>query len=62
MLVQLPNDAVTAGYKKMNSFEFAQVFHSPSCNFTGTEIEFVRAGHGYAYVQLDPHKRVVVQV
>ena len=62
MLIQLPNDAISAGYKKVNSFEFEQVFYSPSCNFTGTEIEFVRAGYAYAYAYIDRHKRVVVQV
>jgi len=45
------------GYKQVRPFHHEQVFHSASAGFTGTEEEFVQAGHAYAYVQLDPHSR-----
>ncbi len=59
MLVQLPNDAVATGYTQTRPYHYEQVFHSPSCGFTGTERDFVLAGFGYAYTQLDAHSRVV---
>lgn len=59
MLTQLPNDAVSHGYKQVRPFHHEQVFHSPSAGFTGTEAEFVAAGHAYHYVQLDQHRRSV---
>lgn len=57
MLIQLPNDAVSVGYKEVRPFQHEQVFHSASASFTGTECEFAHAGHGYAYQQLDAHSR-----
>lgn len=60
MPIQLPNDAVPTGYRKTSPFQFEQVFYSESANFTGTELEFVYAGHGYTYQQLDLHSRIVL--
>lgn len=57
MLIQLPNDVVSVGYKKTGTFEFSQVFHSPSNNFTGTEAEFLKSGNAYKYVQIDAYTR-----
>lgn len=58
-LTQLPNDAVSVGYKQVRPFHHAQVFQSASAGFTGTEAEFVEAGHAYHYVQTSAHARVV---
>ena len=57
---QLPNDAQAVGYKQTKPFHHEQVFYSPSLGFTGTEREFVAAGHGYAYVQIDAYTRRVI--
>lgn len=58
MLIQLPNDARSVGYKEVRPFQNEQVFHSLSARFTGTEKEFVLAGHGYTYQQLGTHTRM----
>ena len=58
--IELPGDAKSVGYKKINRFEFAQVFHSEKNNFTGTEQEFVNAGLAYKYLQVDAYKRIVI--
>ena len=60
MLIQLPDDAVSVGYKEVRPFQHEQVFQSARFSFTGTEREFVQAGHGYAYQQLDAHARRTV--
>lgn len=57
MPIQLPNDVVAVGYKEVRPFHHEQVFQSNSVGFTGTEREFVAAGHGYEYVQIDAHTR-----
>lgn len=62
MTIQLPNDAVAAGYKEVSPFHFEQVFRSASAGFTGTEAEFAKAGHGYAYVQVDKFTRREVKL
>ena len=62
MNIQLPNDAVPVGYIQRRPFHFEQVFRSTSVGFEGTEREFVEAGHGYAYVQLDAHSRREVNI
>lgn len=58
MLIQLPNDVVSVGYKQTRPYHFEQVFRSQSKDFTGTELEFVKAGHAYQYIQLDKHTRI----
>ena len=58
--IELPSDAKSVGYKKINRFEFAQVFTSEKNNFTGTEQEFVNAGLAYKYLQVDAYKRIVI--
>lgn len=57
MNIQLPDDALSAGYKQTRPFHFEQVFESLSIGFQGTEREFVEAGFAYAYVQIDTHTR-----
>ena len=59
MSAQLPNDAVSCGYKEVHPFHVEQVFRSQSAGFTGTEQEFVAAGHAYNFVQLDAFTRRV---
>ena len=60
MPIQLPNDAVASGYKETVPFHHAQVFHSPSRNFTGTEEEFLAAGYAYRYIQIEKYVRLVI--
>lgn len=60
MLIQLPDDAVSAGYKPTRPYHHEQVFQSEIAGFKGTEREFLAAGHAYAYVQLDQHTRRVI--
>ncbi len=62
MQVQLPNDAVSVGYTQTRPFHFEQVFESESAAFKGTERQFVEAGHGYAYIQIDPYTRRVISL
>lgn len=62
MQIQLPNDAVSIGYTQTRPFHFDQVFESESAGFKGTERQFVEAGHGYAYIQIDPHTRRVISL
>jgi hypothetical protein len=57
MTIQLPNDAVAVGYKETRPFHHEQVFQSQSAQFTGTEREFVKAGHAYQFVQVDQFTR-----
>ena len=60
MNIQLPGDAASVGYAQVRPFHYEQVFRSEIAGFTGTESEFVKAGHGYAYVQVDQFTRRVV--
>jgi len=60
MLIQLPNDALSVGYKEVRTFHHEQVFSSVSAGFTGTEREFIQAGHAYAYQHLGTHVRAVL--
>lgn len=60
MPIQIPNDAVSVGYKEVRPYCYEQVFQSSIAAFTGTEREFVAAGHGYEYVQVDAHTRRVI--
>ena len=60
MLVQLPNDAKSMGYRKTKPFYYEQIFYSAMANFTGTEWEFVENGHGYAYEKIGDHARLVI--
>lgn len=59
-LIQLPNDAVSVGYRQTRPFHHEQIFRSESAGFTGTEREFFEAGRAYAYVQLDRHTRLTL--
>lgn len=60
MLIQLPNDVKSVGYKQTKPFHHEQVFRSKSKNFEGTEIEFLEAGHGWAYLQIDNCSRIII--
>lgn len=57
MPIQLPDDAVSEGYKEVRPYHHEQVFRSNSAEFTGTEREYVVAGLGYEYVQVDAYTR-----
>lgn len=57
MTIQLPNDAVSVGYKETRPFHHEQVFSSASAQFIGTEREFVKAGHAYQFTQVDQFTR-----
>jgi len=59
MLISLPNDVISKGYKKTGQFSHEQVFYSPSLGFEGTEKEFLKNGYAYEYVQADKFKRIV---
>ena len=59
-LIQLPNDAQANGYKETRPFQWEQVFTSQSAGFTGTEREFLAAGHAYAYIQTGPFTRLAI--
>ena len=59
-IIQLPNDVVAQGYKQTKPFHYEQVFTSASKNFTGTELEFLRAGLAYEYTQTDQFTRVAI--
>ena len=60
MTIQLPNDAFSLGYKETKPYYHEQIFHSDSADFTGTELEFVIAGHGYRYADIGDHRRLVI--
>jgi len=55
--IQLPNDAISVGYKTVRPFQVEQVFRSDSEGFTGTEREFFDAGHAEQYLQIDKYTR-----
>ena len=57
-LIQLPNDVQAKGYVQTRPYHHEQVFYSPSLDFTGTEQDFLKAGHAYAYIQTDKHTRL----
>lgn len=59
-LIALPNDAESIGYQETSPFQWEQVFSSQSASFTGTEKEFLKAGHAYAYIQIDKFTRYQV--
>ena len=58
--IQLPNDVQNEGYRQTGSFQWEQIFSSKSNNFVGTEKEFIKAGLGYEYIELDKYTRRVV--
>lgn len=59
-LIQLPDDVIAAGYNEVRPFQWDQIFHSESADFTGTMREFVEAGMAYEYYQLDRFRRVII--
>lgn len=62
MPIQLPDDVISKGYvkSKTNAFEWEQVFYSKQYNFTGTELDFVKAEYGYHYTSIDAFRRIVL--
>ena len=58
--ISLPNDAQAAGYKQTKPYQWEQVFTSETANFTGTENQFVAAGHGYKYLTIDRFTRALI--
>jgi len=62
-MIQLPDDARPVSYQrsKTNAFEFDQVWHSKEKDFTGTESDFLAAGHGYKYIQVDTFRRLQIK-
>lgn len=59
-MIQLPNDAVSVGYRETRPYHFEQVFRSAAAGFAGTEREFFNAGHAYQYFQVDKFTRRVI--
>ena len=57
MLIQLPKDAESVGYKLVAPYKYEQVFRSIYAKFEGTEQEFINAGLAYKYTQVDKHTR-----
>jgi hypothetical protein len=62
-LIQLPNDVRPVRYQRspINPYQWDQVWHSKERDFTGTELEFLAAGHGYRYLQVGTYRRLVVK-
>jgi len=56
-LTQLPDDAKLIGYKQSRPFHFEAVYKSVSCDFIGSESDFVKSGNGYFYLQIDKYTR-----
>jgi len=59
-LIQLPDDVVAGGYKQTKPYHYEQVFVSASKGFTGTELEFLKAGLAYEYTQTNSFTRVAL--
>ena len=57
--IQLPNDAVSMGYRQVRPFHYEQVFQSEEHSFTGTEKEFIKEGLAYSYRQSGKLTRTV---
>lgn len=51
-MIQLPNDAISVGYRETAPFQWEQIFSSQAAGFTGTEREFVQRGYGYEYFEI----------
>lgn len=60
---QLPNDVQLVIYRKCkhNQFEYESIWFGGSANFSGSEHDFVIAGHGYHYVDIDKYTRRVIK-
>lgn len=59
--IQLPNDVQSIGFRQVRPFDWQQVFRSPSNNFEGTEIEFLKAGLAYAFIQTSKFTRLATK-
>ena len=60
--IQLPDDAISKGYKQTARYKYEQVFYSKKHNFTGTEKEFVSVGLAYQYYDFGNHKRLIKSI
>ena len=58
--IQLPDDVKLVSQRMMPNYQIETLYHSASCNFTGTERDFVAAGHGYKYIQINKFERWLV--
>lgn len=59
--VQLPDDVVSMGYRKIGRFRHEQVWYSKEHDFTGTDQDFIDKGYAYRYQDLGDYKRIVVK-
>jgi len=59
--IQLPDDVKAKGYKQVRPYHWEQVFYSPSLQFEGTEEDFIQAGHGYRFRDIDKFRRLIIQ-
>ena len=58
-MIQLPDDVIQISCFIQN-FQPVIIYESPSNNFTGTDIDFVKAGLAYQYLQISPSRRLVI--
>jgi len=58
--IQLPDDVKIISQRMMPNYQIETIYHSDRCNFTGTEQEFIKAGHGYKYIQINKFERRLV--
>ena len=58
--IQLPDDVKIIKQYILPNYQVETVYWSNDCNFTGTEQDFVTAGHGYKYIQINRFERRLV--
>lgn len=58
--IQLPDDVKMISQRMLPNYQIETLYHSASCNFTGTERDFIKAGHGYKYIQINNYERRLV--
>ena len=58
--IQLPDDVKIISQRMMPNYQIETVYWSNSCNFTGTEQDFVADGYGYKYIQINKFERRLV--
>ena len=61
-LIELPADVQARGYRQVRPYHYEQVFSSASTGFVGTALDFVKAGLGYAYIQIDKFTRRTIKI
>jgi len=55
--VQLPEDVKKLKMVRISNFEWSDYYRSEVFDFEGTAEEFVKAGYGYVYIQIDKFTR-----